>query len=226
MRLQPWQLMGAALRDLTRPPYSRLLALSLFVSIVSNTGIGTSADTLTLLLTLALLATSALLQIAITLAAAEESPTHTADHWIRAAVAKKVFWRLVGTGFLVIISIAVGFVALVIPGLVACGMFALAQSLTVLDRHIPSEALRLSVELSRGHRVQLALIFILLFLLPNASLQGAFFLSGQLTPDWRWAALDLVTVILSSAATVALTKALLQLRAARGNELVVDDTPV
>jgi hypothetical protein len=210
-KLTTQKLVRAGFRDLLKPPFRTLLALSLFLTLASDS-FGSQIDNTAAFLALALLIVSAYLEIAVMLAAAEASPNGSADTWIKNAVKARCFWRFSFAGLIAILLIAGGMFLLIVPGLILCGLLSLVQPAVVLERCGPVEALRRSATVSLSARRPLAAVFFLFVLMPNLSLQIAQSLSGTQSLSAPWVALDLVTVVLYTGGAIALARAFVALR--------------
>jgi hypothetical protein len=205
------KLVRAGFRDLLKPPFRALLLLTLFLTLASDS-FGNQIDDTSAFLSLLLVIVSAYLQIAITLAAAELQPSPSADFWVRAAFKQRVFWRYMAASLIVVLMLVAGFVLLIIPGLILCGVLALAQPAAILERRGPVESIRRSALLTEPARRPLAAIFFLLVLLPNLTLQAGLYGAGAEDLAPGWVALDLVTVVLYMGAAIALARAFIALR--------------
>lgn len=72
------------------------------------------------------------------------------------------FWRFVGAHILTVIAIALGFVALIVPGFILSMGLAFVSYL-VVDRGLgPIEAIKESWRITKGHKWQLFLLFLTL----------------------------------------------------------------
>lgn len=197
---------------LVKPPFRGLVALSVFVSLVSST-MPVEGDQTVLFATAILIAASLYLQIATALAAAEVNPERSADVWLKRAFARRCFWRYALTSILVVLLvIAAGVVGLVVGGFIVGGITALADPAVVLERRAPTEAIRRSAELGKPARKPLIVVFGLLVLVPGVGVQVAdmaWDLRDVMGPAWP--ALAVVVLILGLAAAVALTRAFVAL---------------
>lgn len=198
---------------LVKAPFRGLLALALFVSIVSSTMPIEEGDQAALVATAILLAASLYLQIATALAAAEAHPEPSADVWLKRAVARRCFWRYAITSIaVVLLVVAAGVLGLVVGGFIVGGMTALADPAVVLERRPPADAIRRSIELGKPARKPLIVVFGLLVLLPGVGVQVAdlvWDLRDTLGPVWT--AVPVVVLILGLAAAVSLTRAFVAL---------------
>jgi hypothetical protein len=131
---------------------------------------------------------------------------------VRAAFRQRCFWRFLIGSLVAIIGVFFGFILLIVPGVILCGIVALVQPAAVLERRSPLEAWRRSAEVGRPARGPLTIVFLFLALLPNVSLQFGLQVTGTGTPGAEWIALDLVTGVLYMGAAIALTRAFVALR--------------
>jgi len=75
-----------------------------------------------------------------------------------------VFWMLVGVGFVAAIGIVLGFVLLVVPGLILLTIWSVAAPVVVLERPGVFAALARSRQLVRGHGMQVFGVIVVLIL--------------------------------------------------------------
>lgn len=212
VELRAGSLMARALKDLLRPPFSLILLLDLLIYGASSSV--SQIDDAVLFGALLLAAVSAYLQIA-TIMAASSTRERSADEWIKAAFRRRVFWRFALTGMLAITMILLGFLALIVGGLVIGSMLALAQPASVLERAWPFQAMRSSVALSVGNRVPIGIVFALLFVVPIAVLQaGTQFRWGR-DLGAAWTAIGALGTIASLVGAIALTRAYIALGGTR-----------
>lgn len=200
------------LAALIKPPFRGLAAVAIFVSLVSST-IPAEGDEVALALTGILIAASFYLQIATTLAAAELEPERSTDTWLKAAFARRCFWRYAATSVIVLLLVvAAGILGLVIGGFIVGGITSLADPAVALERRPPSAAIARSAELSKPARKQLTVIFGLLVLVPSVAMQLA-----DIAWDLRalmgvvWPLVPIVVLILGLAAAIALSRAFVAL---------------
>ena len=218
---------GSAMRDgfstLLKPPFRGLVALGIFVSLVSNT-LPESGDEWTMLAAIILIAISLYLQVALIVAAADPAPTPSADVWLKEALARRCFWRYLGASILVVASVLVaGVLGLVVGAFFMGGAVALADTAVVLERRGPLQAIRRSAELGKDSRRPLIVIFGLLVLIPGMSVQIA-----SLVWDLRaatgpfWPSIPVVVLVLAAASAVAFTRIFLLLG---GERLAIQPRP-
>ena len=204
VELRAGSLMTQALKDLTRAPFALILLLDLLIYGASASV--SQIDDAVLFGALLLAAVSAYLQIA-TIMAASGSDERSADEWIKAAFRHRVFWRFALTGLLTITVILLGFLALIVGGLVVGAMLALAQPASVLERAWPFQAMRSSVALSEGNRVPIGIVFALLFIVPLAVMQTGAQLRWDRDFGAAWIAIGAVGTIAGLVGVIALTHA-------------------
>lgn len=200
--------MASGFRLLSKPPFRGLLLLALLITLVLDT-LPVQGDDATIFASLVLFGLSLYLQIATTLAAAETEPSPSVDVWLKKAIARRCFWRFLGSSVLVILTIvASGIVGVVVGAFFIGGILALTDPAVVLEHKHPVEAIARSAELGRGARGPLIVVFGLLILIPGLSLQVAgliwdvprFF--GDL-----WPVVSALVVVLGFAGSIALARA-------------------
>ncbi|MEK7106915.1 MAG: hypothetical protein AAB899_01890 [Patescibacteria group bacterium] len=80
------------------------------------------------------------------------------------------FWQYLGAGLLYGLGIFVGIILLIIPGIIVLLTYQFA-SYVVVDRNFgPIKALKESARITRGHRLELLLLFLLVLILNIAGL--------------------------------------------------------
>jgi hypothetical protein len=200
----------AGIKALGSPPFRTLWALSLFLSLVSSS-ITESADWSALWGSLVLLVISTYVQMAATLAAGRLQPEPKADSWMRAAFARRCFWRFVATGLISVLLVAVGLFALIIGGFVMGGIVGLAQPAVVLERCLPTDAIRRSAKLSTGARAQIAVVFGVTILAPLIMAQAVYQLGWDRALGAGELVATIVSVSLALSGTIALTRAYVRL---------------
>ncbi|MGH2826287.1 MAG: hypothetical protein ACRDKF_04870, partial [Actinomycetota bacterium] len=126
-----------------------------------------------------------------------------------------VFWRFALTGLLTITVILLGFLALIVGGVVIGAMLALAQPASVLERAWPFQAMRSSVALSEGNRVPIGIVFALLFIVPLVVMQTGAQLRWDQNLGAAWIAIGAVGTIAGLVGVIALTHAYSALGGAR-----------
>lgn len=77
-----------------------------------------------------------------------------------------LFWKYLGTYLILAVVIIIGFILLIVPGVIALLMFMFATSLVVDKGLMPIEALKESARITKGHRWKL-LGFVLVLVLVN-----------------------------------------------------------
>ena len=203
---------AAAIAALARPPYRGLVALGVLLSLASRS-IPEDAEAVSLLSALVFIALSAYVQLATTLAAGAGEPDPALDHWIRAAVAARTFWRFVAAGLLMMILVAIGGLGVVVGAFVVAGIVGLAEPAAALERQLPADSIRRSAELSRGSRGQIAFLFGIFVIVPAA----LGFAAAQLEWDRGVGvaiALAVGVNVLASAGVIALTRVFVERREA------------
>ena len=207
LRISAGPLMRGALGDIFRRPFLILLLLNLLVSLVTaslgaaRTGVGTW---------LLLAAVTVYVQIATVLAAASSQPDRSGDAWVRAAFRARCFWRLVIVELFIFVMVGLGLFLVVIGALVIGAHVALSEQAVVLERLGIVQALSRGVDLSQGNRKAVGLIFGVMVLLPNVALPLAYAVGFDDTAIERGVA-SALTVVVSMAGTLALTRAFVNL---------------
>ena len=208
-RLEAGPLLAGGLRDLFRPPFALMLGLNLLIYF-ALTSVSATVDESGLFGTLVLVAASSYVQIAMIVAAGGER-NGSADFWLKQAIARRVFWRFILTGFVSVVVILFGFLILVVGGFVAGAMLALAQPASVQERLWPFAAIRRGLELSQGARVPIGTVFGLLYLAPTLLQQVGLSLRWDASLGWGWTLFGALSVVLTSAGVIALTHAYVKL---------------
>ena len=194
---------------LFRPPFRTLWLLTLLVAAASPS-LGTSTDGVSLAATLLFVLVTFLLEMAVVLAAAHETPELSADTWIRAALRRRAFWRFVVTGIVTDVAVGAGLLVLIIGGLVIAGIVGLAPQAALLERKLPFQALARSAELTRPVRGQIATVYGLLVLVPTLIAVVPYLTGAEVTASIQ-TAIGAVTSTVGLAASIALTKAFVEL---------------
>ena len=220
--LRPIEIVRADIARTFRRPFIILLGLNLLL-MLATTSLPSDMDSTALLTWCVLAALSVFVQAALTLAAAEDRPDTSADHWVRAAIGQKVFWRLLGTELLLFLALIVSAFLFLVGALLAGAALGLGMQASVLERKGPSEALYRSVELTRTDRRAFGVLFAVIYLVPMVVGQASIYL----TDEFAWViAINVVVTLLLTAGTLALTRAYVQLRTASEQEAVADSPPV
>lgn len=199
-------LITEGLRDVWHPPFAILLALSIFVFVVSAS-VAQQTDDVSLFLAIVLAVTSGYVQIACTLAAGAREPGRSGDAWLVAAVRRRCFWRFVLAELATVILVAAGLLFLVIGAFLVGGVVALAQPAAVLERRGPIEAVKRSAALGRDARRTLSIVFGVFVLGPAIVVQLAYQFGSGAAFDPRATIISLPAVVLTTAGTIALARA-------------------
>jgi hypothetical protein len=207
LEIRPGLLMRRALGDTFRRPFSILLFLNLLVSLVTASLGAAGTEVATWLL---LAAVTLYVQIATILAAGSAERDPSADAWMRAAFRARCFWRFVVVELFIFVMVGLGLFLVVVGALVIGAYVALSEQAVVLERLGVVQALSRGVDLSQGHRREVGLIFALMVLLPNIALPVAYAMGFDDTGLERSLA-SVVTVVVSMAGTLALTRAFVEL---------------
>jgi hypothetical protein len=229
-RLSLWRLMLTGASALIRPPFRTLVLVECLITLVA-TGIPVgTGDAEAVIGALVLLVISAILQIAILLAAAQSEPDRSADRWILGAFRKRSFWRFALTRLVVRFMILLGVAVVLIFGsrlpllwtsLTGLGVGLLwgfllgsvvgvAEQAAVLERRWPFDAMGRSGELTRRQRRTVGIVFALLVVAPN--LGDRFFGLDLLKNLGAFRVAEaLLAVLVSTAGLIALTKAYIDL---------------
>jgi hypothetical protein len=225
------RLMGAGALALLRPPFRIFLLVEIFITLVASSIPVRATDAAAILGAIVLLIVSALLQVAILLAAADPEPARSADPWILGVFRRRCFWRFAFTRLLVRLMVVVGLAIVLVAGaqlpLLWAGLIAvvtglvwgfvvgsivgIAEQAAVLERRWPFDAMGRSGELSRPARRPIGILFALFVVAPN--FLGDRFLGLDLLKSLgAFRVLPaLVAVIVSTAGLIALTKAYVEL---------------
>jgi hypothetical protein len=207
LKLRPGPLMRQALGDIFHRPFSILLFLNLLVSLVTASLGAAGTEVATWLL---LAAVTLYVQIATILAAGSAEPDPSGDAWMRAAFRARCFWRFVAVELFIFVMVGLGLFVVVVGALVIGAYVALAEQAVVLERLGVVQALSRSVDMSQGHRKSVGLIFAVMVLLPNVALPVAYAVGLDDTALERGLA-SAVTVVVTTAGTLALTRAFVEL---------------
>jgi hypothetical protein len=222
-------LFGAA--SLIRPPFRTLLSVEILITLVAATIPASATDAAAILGGLVLLLVSAVLQIAILLAAAAPDPGRSADPWIVGVFRKHCFWRFVLARLLVRLIVVLGLALLlligsqlpvvwlalggllvgVVWGFLVGSVLGVAEQAAVLERRWPFDAMDRSSGLTRPVRRPVGIVFALFVVAPN--FLGDRFLGLDLLKDLGALRLvpALIAVVVSTAGLIALTHAYIEL---------------
>ena len=177
--LRPTEIVRADIARMFRRPFVILLGLNLLL-MLATTSLPTPMDATALVTWCVLASLSVFVQAALTLAAAEDHPDTSADRWVRAAIAQKVFWRLLGTELLLFLALLASSFLLLVGALFVGAALGLGMQAAVLERKGPSEALYRSVELTRPDRLAFGVLFAVVYLVPMVVGQASIYLTGEL----------------------------------------------
>ena len=220
--LRPTEIVRADIARIFRRPFVILLGLNLLL-MLATTSLPSEMDATALVTWCVLASLSVFVQAALTLAAAEDHPDTSADHWVRAAIAQKVFWRLLGTELLLFLALAVSALLLLVGALFAGAVLGLGMQAAVLERKGPAEALNRSSELTHPDRLAFGGLFAAVYLVPMVVGQASIYLTGE----FAWViAINVVVTFLLTAGTLALTRAYVQLKTLPEKKAVADAPPV
>ena len=201
-------LMKEGFRALVRPPFFWLLGIGILGVLATSPIDDDDPWAVVGILIVSLI--SAYSSIGLTLAAAEQAPDPNPEGWVRAALLRRCLIRSGVAGIFATVLVAAGLFALIVPGFIVGAALALADIAAVLENHAPGDALRRSIKLTKPARRPIGIVFGLLVILPTAALQAAFYLA-DIDPAWPRATAQCATLVLGSAAHIALTKAFLAL---------------
>ena len=207
LKIRAGPLMSGALGDIFRRPFLILLSLNLLVSLVTASLGAARTGVATWLL---LAAVTVFVQIATVLAAGSSKPDPSGDAWMRAAFRARCFWRFVIVELFIFVMVGLGLFLVVVGALVIGAHVALSEQAVVLERLGIVQALSRGVDVSQGNRKAVGLIFGVMVLLPNVALPLAYAVGLDDTALER-SVTSAVTVVVSMAGTLALTKAFVDL---------------
>ncbi|MGI8774765.1 MAG: hypothetical protein ACR2KQ_07090 [Actinomycetota bacterium] len=206
-------LVVSAARRVPQGPFLMLLALTMFLTIVS-TSFGSSApDGFSTTASILLLVVGTFIQIAVVLAAADPDPAPSADVWVKEALRRQLFLRYFVTSLLAALLIVLGLVAFLVGAAFVAAFVGLAPTAAALERLGPVDAVRRSLQLSKPARWQVGLI-VTLFLMAPTILTTAGDATG-LAADLgiAWTGIILASVAVSMVGSIALAQLFVILRA-------------
>jgi hypothetical protein len=138
-----------------------------------------------------------------------------------------VIWTLIGAGLLATIIIVIGFILIIVPGLIALTFLAVVAPAVVIDRASATGALSRSRELVRDNAWRVFGVIVVLFLL-TALISGILNAIGGSASDDSFvgfALADLVgRMLLSPLSAIAATVMYVELRRVKGEPLAQDTT--
>jgi len=134
---------------------------------------------------------------------------------------------LIGAGILATIIIVIGFILIIVPGLIALTFLAVVAPAVVIDRAGVTDALRRSRDLVRGNAWRVFGVIVVLFLLTTIIGSIASAIGGSASDDSfvGFALADLVVrVLLGPLSAIAATVMYVELRRVKGEPLAQDTT--
>jgi hypothetical protein len=135
---------------------------------------------------------------------------------------------LIGAGVLATIIIVIGFILIIVPGLIALTFLAVVAPAVVIDRAGVTGALRRSRELVSGHAWRVFGVIVVLFLI-TAVIGGILSAIGGSASDESfagYAVADLIVrVLLGPLTAIAATVIYVELRRVKGEPLAQDSAP-
>lgn len=218
----PGRVIVDSFASILRRPFVVILLLQLGIALASRT-FPRAPDATGFLLEILLAVVGAYIQIATVLAAATTEPDPSTDHWIRAALARKVFWRSMITAILVFVAMVIGALFLLVGAVIALARYGLADAAAILERAKPSDAMRRSLEVTAPARRTVGWVLGILVLLPLAVFTPLTFLvDTDPMPLWLDAA-GVAAVPIGLAAQIASARMFIALggRVTRFPEVVV-----
>jgi hypothetical protein len=133
--------------------------------------------------------------------------------------------RLIGAGVLATIIIVIGFILIIVPGLIALTFLAVVAPAVVIDRLGVTDALRRSRELVGGNAWRVFGVLVVLFLV-TALVSGIVNAIGGSVSDDSFAGFAvaelIVRVLLTPLSAIAATVMYVELRRAKGEPLAED----
>jgi hypothetical protein len=134
--------------------------------------------------------------------------------------------RLIGAGILATLIIIIGFILIIVPGLIALTFLAVVAPAVVIDKLGVTDALRRSRELVSGNAWRVFGVIVVLFLLTLVVSGVVNAIGGSVSDSFvGYAIADLIVrVLLSPLTAIAATVMYVELRRVRGEPLAQDDT--
>jgi hypothetical protein len=198
-------------RSVLKAPFRGILGIAILVDVVSQS-FGSTIGGDALLAWVVLFSIGVYLDLALTLAAGNPDPERSADRWIKGAFRRRCFLRYLVTGLLTfIIVILAGFGGLIVGGVIAGGWLSLAQPASAIERRIPIDALRRSLELARPALVPLSIVFSISVLVPTCLVQVGYYFGWDKDLGAWWLIPSELSVLLSGVGTIALARAFVAL---------------
>src|SRR5918998_3288534 len=151
------------------------------------------------------------------------------DHTVGSlfSLATPFIGRLIGAGLLATIIIIIGFILLIVPGLIALTFLAVVAPAVVIDRVGVTHALRRSRELVSGNAWRVFGVIVVLFLLTAivSGIVNAIGGSASHDPFAGVAIADLIVrVLLTPLSAIAATVMYVELRRVKGEPIAEDTT--
>jgi hypothetical protein len=135
--------------------------------------------------------------------------------------------RLIGAGLLATLIIVIGFILIIVPGLIALTFLAVVAPAVVIDRLGVTDALRRSRELVSGNAWRVFGVIVVLFLLTAVVSGIVNSIGGSASDDSfvGFAVADLIVrVLLTPLSAIAATVIFVELRRLKGEPLAEDTT--
>ncbi|MEA2360861.1 MAG: hypothetical protein QOD71_6 [Thermoleophilaceae bacterium] len=135
--------------------------------------------------------------------------------------------RLIGAGIAATIIVIIGFILIIVPGLIALTLLALVAPAVVIDRAGVADALQRSRELVRGNAWRVFGVLVVLFLLTGVVTSIINAIGGSVSDDSfaGYAIADLIgRALLAPLSAIAATVMYVELRRVKGEPLAEDTT--
>src|SRR5918998_810424 len=136
-----------------------------------------------------------------------------------------VIWTLIGAGLLATLIVIIGFILIIVPGLIALTLLALVAPAVVIDRAGVTQALRRSRELVRDNAWRVFGVIVVLFLLQFVAGALLTAIAGGISDDSfaGYAIADLIgRVLIVPLSAIAATVMYVELRRVKGEPLAED----
>lgn len=206
-------LIASAARRVPKRPFVILLAVTMFLTVVSSSFSSTAPDDFSTFASILLLVVGTFIQIAVILAAADPDPAPSADVWVKETLRRRLFLRYFMTSLLAALLIVLGLVALLVGAFFVAAFVGLAPTASALERLGPIDALRRSLQLTKPARWQVGLLVALLLMAPTI-LTTAGDASGVAEDlGGAWVLVILASVVVSLIGSISLAQLFVLLRA-------------